>query len=228
MAIPGPFDYGRGVFLMKHKYAAVYGESFRELAALPADADVRFIHDVVAVLQGVLAMSGQAGQDGKPFISGSGRRSDIAVVTLGTGLGFAHTQGGQVQLGPNGSPARSIYNLPWGDGILEDIASARGIRAAYERFGDEKDTSAALIARKAYAGDERALAAYSLLGETLGDALAPILEELGITTLLLGGQISHSFSLFERPLCNALEDVKVMPSPEGAVFAGIATLFENE
>ena len=212
VAIPGPFDYERGVFLMKHKFEAVYGESFRVLAGLPEDADVRFVHDVVAVLNGVLGMRD--------------RRSDVALITLGTGLGFAYAKDGQVQVGPSGSPARPIYNIPWGDGILEDYASARGIRAAYERFGGDKETSAAIIARKAYGGDEQALAAYSLLGETLGEALAPVLEELDITTLLVGGQISRSLSLFERPLSNALEGVTVLPAPDGAVFAGIASLFD--
>ena len=30
-ALPGPFDYERGIFLMKHKFAAVYGVSFRDI-----------------------------------------------------------------------------------------------------------------------------------------------------------------------------------------------------
>ena len=32
VAIPGPFDYKEGRFLMKHKFASVYGSLFRNLA----------------------------------------------------------------------------------------------------------------------------------------------------------------------------------------------------
>ena len=32
VAIPGPFAYSDGRFLMKHKYAAVYGDYFADLA----------------------------------------------------------------------------------------------------------------------------------------------------------------------------------------------------
>ena len=43
IAIPGPFDYRLGIFRADHKFAAVKGLSFRELAGLPEGTDVRFI-----------------------------------------------------------------------------------------------------------------------------------------------------------------------------------------
>ena len=220
VAIPGPFDYGRGIFLMRHKFAAVYGESFRALAGLPADTDLRFRHDVIAALEGSLAILGTAGD--------SRATGETALVTIGTGLGFAHTQDGAVQIGPNGSPARSIYSLPWGDGILEDSVSARGIRNAFARLSGHSDLSTAQIAQLGYSGNENALQVFSELGETLGEALAPLLEELHISTLLLAGQVSRSYPLFQRPLCNALDGIDIHPAPDGAVFAGLATLFDND
>ena len=208
VAIPGPFDYGKGIFLMKHKFAAVYGESFRALAGLPEEADIVFCHDVVAALLGC-------------------EGENVALVTIGTGLGFAHKEKGRVQVGPNGSPARSIYNLPWGDGILEDIVSARGIRNAYARLSGHSHLSAAQIAQCADAGDEAALQVFSDLGETLGQALAPLLEELHAGTLLLAGQVSKSLPLFSRPLRNALDGIDIRPAPEGAVFTGLLRLAEG-
>ena len=248
VAIPGPFDYARGIFLMRHKFAAVYGESFRTLANLPDDCDLRFRHDVVAALEGCLALQDAAGDCGAGdgvrkafpdrvlscFLNHAPDRTkpaapstDTALVTIGTGLGFAHTQDGAVQIGPNGSPARPLYNLPWGDGILEDIVSARGIRNAFARLGGRADLSAAQIAGLAQAGDERALQVFSTLGETLGEALAPVLEELHIGTLLLAGQVCRSFCLFERPLRNALDGIAIQPALDGAVFAGLAALFQD-
>ena len=207
VAIPGPFDYEKGIFLMRHKFAAVYGESFRVLADLPEDADVIFCHDVIAALLGC-------------------EGDNEALVTIGTGLGFAHKEKGRVQVGPTGSPARAIYNLPWGDGILEDAVSARGLRNAYARLTGRTDLSAAQIAGLADTGDEPAQEVYSTLGETLGTALAPLLEELRVGTLLLAGQISRSLHLFERPLRNALDGIDIRHAPAGAVFAGLCRLFD--
>lgn len=53
VAIPGPFDYDRGIFLMKHKFAAVYGESFAGI--IGGNREFRFIHDVNAMLLGEMA-----------------------------------------------------------------------------------------------------------------------------------------------------------------------------
>ena len=293
VAIPGPFDYERGIFLMRHKFAAVYGESFRALAGLPESVDLRFMHDVVAALEGslsdpaglvrsgtepraaesftpsgeccpqlgaspqspaatdscetasdaagdcrradccgeqkVLPLSGNAPRNSQP----SGTKTaapgaqETALVTIGTGLGFAHTEGGRVQVAPSGSPARSIYDLPWDDGILEDIVSARGIRNAYARLSGRSNLSAAQIAQCADAGDESALQVFSDLGKTLGQALAPILEELHVGTLLLAGQVSKSLPLFDRPLRNALDGIDIRPAPEGAVFTGLRRLAES-
>ena len=248
VAIPGPFDYERGIFLMRHKFAAVYSESFRTLAGLPESVDLRFMHDVIAALEGSLSDPAGLVRSGtepraaesftpsgeccpqlgaSPQSPAATNQPETALVTIGTGLGFAHTEGGRVQVGPNGSPARSIYNLPWGDGILEDIVSARGIRNAYARLSGRSHLSAAQIAQCADAGDEAALQVFSDLGETLGQALAPLLEELHAGTLLLAGQVSKSLPLFSRPLHNALDGIDIRPAPEGAVFTGLLRLAEG-
>ena len=216
VAIPGPFDYARGVFLMKHKFAGVYGVPFRELTELPESIALRFQHDVNALLLGSIRMLGL-------------EKGNTALVTLGTGLGFAHAAGGQVQYNGMGSPARSLWNLPLeGGGILEDRISARGIRAAYARRTGDDTQSVYSIAQRAYAGEEAALEVFSDLGNRLGEALEGIVQELHTDRLLMGGQIAKSLSLMLRPLQNRLEGIRILPVPEGAVFEGISSLFENE
>ncbi len=215
VAIPGPFDYREGIFRMTHKFAAVNGMPFRELAGIPDEVPLRMMHDVNAALLGAHVLSGQQG--------------NAALVTMGTGLGFAYSIDGRPQCNDAGSPARSLYNLPYADGILEDAVSARGIRNAYRDRTRQDIGSAHLIAQRAYAGDVDAQEVFSDLGRTLGEFLPPLLEKLGTETLWFGGQISKSFSLLERPLRNALADalpgLSVSPLPAGAVFAGLKTLF---
>ncbi|MBQ9194733.1 MAG: ROK family protein, partial [Bacteroidales bacterium] len=77
VAIPGPFDFRSGIFLMEHKFSAVYGESFRELVRIPDSISIRFMHDVNAALQGNIRLLDLYGQN-------------VALVTLGTGLGFSY------------------------------------------------------------------------------------------------------------------------------------------
>ena len=42
VAIPGPFDFTQGIFLMEHKFAAVKGQRFRSLAEVPETVPLRF------------------------------------------------------------------------------------------------------------------------------------------------------------------------------------------
>lgn len=213
MAIPGPFDYQRGIFRMEHKFAAVNGEAFRELAGIPDRIVLRFHHDVNAVLLGALRML---------------KLDNAALVTLGTGLGFAYAVNGQVQYNDKGSPARSLWNLPCQGGILEDFASARGIRIAYARMTGDGFQSAHSVAHKAYAGEAAAQTVYQRMGELLGEHLRSLQEELGFTTLLMGGQVSKSLDLFLGGIREALPGVTIRQAPDGAVFEGLSSLFEKQ
>ena len=216
IAIPGPFDYANGIFLMKHKFSALFGASFRELTQLPENIGLRFHHDVNILLRGAIRILGL-------------EKGNTAVVTLGTGLGFSYAINGQVQYNEMGSPARNLWNIPLdGGGILEDRISDRGLRTAYAGLTGDDTLSAYAIARLAYGGDEYALEAFSGLGERLGEALEDVVRELHIDTLLMGGQISKSISLMLSPLQNRLEGICIRPVPEGAVFEGLSSLFENK
>ena len=211
IAIPGPFDFRNGIFLMKHKYEAVYGESFRELAGIGPHTDIRFMHDVNAPLAGALRMLGLR---------------DAALVTIGTGLGFSYALDGEVKENPPGSPAMSLWNSPWEGGILEDFVSARAISTGFTGKTGMPCRSAFETAQKADSGDPCAQEVYSGIGSVLGRALRPILDSLGIKTLLMGGQISKSLHLFKAPLQAELPDTNILPAPENAVFEGLRTLFE--
>ena len=212
VAIPGPFDYREGIFLMKHKFASVYGCSFREIAGLQEDVSLKFMHDVNAVLAGALEM----------LDLGS---SNCALVTLGTGLGFSYAVSGVVQCNQSLSPAYGLWNLPHNGGILEDRISGRGIVSAYEQITGGSGLSAYDVARLAFSGDQAALDVYQGTGRLLGQVLAPLARKLELSAVLIGGQISKSLSLFVGPLEGELPGVAVVPSPEGAVFRGLKSMF---
>ena len=215
IAIPGPFDYRDGRFLMKHKFASVYGESFRTLAKIPAHVNIKYLHDVIAVLAGAIHTL---------------HLDDVnsALVTLGTGLGFTHAINGKVQCNESGSPARDLWNVPVsGGGILEDELSARGISAEWERRTGESGRTCYAIARMAYSGDQTAREVFAHVGARLGEVLKSVLEELQCGILLLGGQISKSLSLMIDPMKEALPDIRIIPVPDDSVFVGLSRLLES-
>ena len=220
VAIPGPFDYTDGIFLMKHKFASVYGESFRLAAEVPNCVQLRFAHDVNVMLEGEMH-------------NGNGRSwSRGALVSLGTGLGFALSIDGEVLKKPTGSPLVSIFSLPYRDGILEDYASKRAFMRIFSSLGGVGAESVKDIAKLAGKGDAKALETFRLVGETVAAAIAPILEEYGVECLLFGGQISRSFDLMEKSVRMGLAGVKSLKSIgpisdfDNATFNGLRCLFQ--
>lgn len=207
VAIPGPFDYGRGVFLMKHKFASVYGESFADIVGL-SGCRCRFIHDVNAMLLGEMTCG--AGKD----------VSRVALVTLGTGLGFSIGIDGQILMNESGGPKLSLWNMPYRDSILEDYVSKRGFLRGYEGI-TVKD-----LADMARSGDAAAAARFREVGGILAEAIAPIMKEYGIECLLFGGQISRSFDLFGPSLQEILPVKRISPVSDisNATFNGLKAL----
>lgn len=210
-AVPGPFNYETGHFLMKHKFAAVYDEYFQDIVGV---SDCKFIHDVNCMLLGEVKRGNAA------------KYNRVAVIALGTGLGFAISVDGELVKNENGSPAVSLYNRPYRDGVLEDYASKRGV---WKLYGDDsipvKD-----IAMKAFAGDAKAQEAFKTMGEILAEEIAPIMKEYGIECLLLGGQISRSWQLFAPYIKEGLAargmqlEISPISDFDNATFNGLACL----
>ena len=202
IAFPGPFDYNTGISYMKHKFAALEEVSvkdfFHSLLDIGEDMPVVFMHDVTAAVRGEMEFGAAKGF------------KNVAVVTLGTGLGFSHTIDGMIQYSQVGSPAVSIYNLPYKDGVLEDYASKRGFLRSYaEVCGKElpSNLTVAMIGGLCAEGDKEALQSFYNVGDILATELKPLLEKFNIECLLFGGQISRSFRFMEPTLARLKEEV---------------------
>lgn len=197
VAIPGPFDYEKGIFLMKHKFASVYGESFAALAGVPDNVGFSFIHDVNCMLLGEMTAGAARGY------------KNVALITIGTGLGFGMATDGRILKNAMGSPAFPIYNRPYGEGILEDYVSKRGISRLYDELSGKVHSGLTVkeVSGLARSGDTGAIKAFHTAGSILGQETARILEDNGIECLLLGGQISKSFDLMKDGILQGLEKV---------------------
>lgn len=218
-ALPGPFDYKEGIFLMKHKFAAVYGVSFREILGdvIAPETRLAFVHDVNGALLGALSTD--------PSL----REGNVAMVTLGTGLGFTYAIDGEVQISETGSPAKGLWDAPYMGGILEEYVSRRGILRLYAEQGGvlREGEDVKEVSIRARSGEEAALKAFSLAGSHLAAGAAQLISDLGIRQIIFGGQISRSFDLMEESLLKGLPEgvnVKASSDIEGLVLVGASAL----
>lgn len=220
VVMPGPFDYKNGgVFLMKHKFEAVYGKTFREILGDVITPETRlvFAHDVNGALTGALMLHPEL------------KEGNVAMSTLGTGLGFAYAKDGVVQESPMGSPAVDLWNAPYEGGILEDFVARRAILRFYSEQGGilAEGEDVKEIADKAREGDGKALEAFRSAGRHYAAGAGDVIERLEIRHLLFAGQIAKSFDLMEKEIRDGLGKylkVSVVDDIQGTVLAGIASL----
>jgi len=182
IAIPGPFDYRKGVSLMTHKFAALNGVNLR--SELGLDVPCAFVHDADAFLLGELGFGDLRGV------------SRAGAVTLGTGLGAAAAVDGVTIDNDLGSPAPevSLWKQPFHGGIAEDFISTRALVKKYPASG------AKAIADAAQNGDVAALRVWREFGADLAELLSQWIARWDLERVALGGQIAKSWQLFRAPL----------------------------
>ena len=218
-ALPGPFNYKEGIFMMKHKFATVYGRRFRDILGEVIGPEVRlaFAHDVNGALLGALTAD--------PSL----KAGNVAMSTFGTGLGFAYAVEGEIQESPMGSPARDLWNMPYEGGILEDYISRRAILRFYAELGGilAEGEDVKEISIRARQGDEKASEAFRMAGRHYAAGARGMIEELGIRHILFAGQIARSFDLMEKDIREGLGDrigISVLEDIQGTVLIGAASL----
>jgi glucokinase len=198
VAIPGPFDYEKGIAMFtgsNAKFASLNGVDVG--AALtkalgPRATAIRFVNDASAFGLGECA-------------AGAGRRHTRAVcLTLGTGVGSAFiAEGVTVEAGPTVPPEGSAYLLEWDGKPLEESVSRRAIRRGYEAVGG-CPLDVRQIAELARAGDADAAAVLAHAMTALGGAIGPWVRLFAATVVVVGGSIAGSWDLLSEPLDRAL------------------------
>jgi predicted NBD/HSP70 family sugar kinase len=186
LAVPFPFDCVAGVSLMQHKLTALYGKSLRNALAArfnwPPDR-FRFLNDAGAFLLGEVS-------------TGAARGAARAVgLTLGTGIGCAFAvDGANVTDGEGVPPGGEIWNLPYGNGTVEDLISTHAVKSEYlAQTGRNLEVSAIAAAAPR---DADARAVFEKFGDHLGQVLRDIIAPFHPDIVVIGGGISRSTPLF--------------------------------
>ncbi|NBA88444.1 ROK family protein [Emticicia sp. CRIBPO] len=182
IAMPGPFDYEKGICLMKgvNKYDHLYGMNIREELALRLDIpakNILFLNDSAAFLAGEMVFG-----TGKSYQKGMG-------ITLGTGLGTAIYE--------NGTPKDMGLGIgyPLHDGVAEDFISTRWFIARYSELTGESVEGVKELADKFY--DHPVVRrVFKEFSDNMILFLEGFIERFHPEIIVIGGNISLSSELF--------------------------------
>ena len=227
-AMPGPFDYVRGICLIRGvpKYEKLYGVNVGKAVGsrlgLPCDCRVRFMNDASSFAVGE-AWAGKA----------SGFRRMMAI-TLGTGFGSAFLEDRiPVVEGDRVPKMGCVYHLPVDNGIADDYFSTRWFTSRYREVTGREATGVREIAMMAGRAPE-VLDIFREFGTGLGGFLAQWLRKFDAEIIVIGGNISHAFNLFGPSIKEALmkegcdTEIAISELKEDAALLGSAYLLDDD
>jgi glucokinase len=228
-AMPGPFDYLNGVALFNNtvkKYENLYGldvpGALRKALSLPYDFPIRFINDATAFAIG------------EDWIGKAKGTTNSLSVTLGTGFGSAFLSNHMpVVIGEKVPRTGAVWHLPFENGTADDYFSTRGL---LNRFNSQTGKQLPGVKELAHlAGiDTIAMDLFHDFGLKMGIFLKPWIEKSNIEVLVIGGNISFAFGLFEESLRNYLSEngilirIEVSDLKENASMIGSSVLSDDD
>jgi glucokinase len=169
-AMPGPFDYVKGICYIKGvaKYENLYGFNITDAISSTLDVQenflIRFMNDASAFAVG-------------EAWAGSARNASRSLsITLGTGFGSAFIEDRiPIVDGPLVPKIGCVYHLPYRDGIADDYFSTRGLLGRYKK-ATGKDLNGVKELAQLYSEDNFVAELFRDFGENLGLFLAPWLK----------------------------------------------------
>ncbi|MES2061907.1 MAG: ROK family protein [Bacteroidota bacterium] len=214
VAMPGPFDYAKGISYIKglNKYEAIYGMDIKLMFAGFLNMDnslVRFRNDAEATIAGE-ALAG----------AGAGYKS-VAGVTLGTGFGSAFCAEGTTRDLNYGSD-------PYKETIADDYLSTRWFQKRYHELTGNKIPNVKALAALV-PNDDDARQVFDEFAVNMADFLQNPLAKLSPDVLVLCGNITRAQEYFLPQLTRNLPTITIKTAllGEKAALIGASALFTN-
>ena len=189
-AIPGPFDYTRGIakYAGHVKYSSLDNLNLKNAIQAklrhPIELVFRFLND---------AFSFGVGEAWKGNTSASNR--SIAI-TLGAGCGAAFIENGlPVFDRQDVPPSGVIWNMPFKEGVVDDYLSTRWfVRRSKERYNIDVSgvKPLASTARK----HDHAKEIFFEFGDNLAELLTSMIDKFDPQSIIFGGNIAKASDLF--------------------------------
>jgi glucokinase len=227
-AMPGPFDYVKGICYIKGvaKYENLYGFNIKDAISsnlgVSDDFLIRFMNDASSFAVG-------------EAWAGSAIKADRSLsITLGTGFGSAFISNRiPVVDGPEVPKMGCVYHIPYKEGIADDYFSTRWFTGRYKNLAGKEVKGVRELAELA-PKDNTASDLFTEFGQNLGLFLAPWLNKFKAEILVIGGNISHAYNLFGEVFEESLKmgkcktEVALSSLKEDAALLGSAYLFNDD
>lgn len=227
-AMPGPFDYEKGVAWFDKnvdKFHNLYGIDIKaelhQRFDLPNDFPIRFLNDASSFAVG------------ESNIEPTSKFNRIIALTLGTGFGTAFIKNGLPVAGVHGIPDDGfIYHIPFQDSIADDYFSTRWFLNEYKNKTGDEISGVKELAKQAK-NDMESLEYFKTFGKNLGNFLLPWVQKFSADCIILGGNISKSINHFGTEFENQFKingtSISICPSilDEDVALIGSAKLCDN-
>lgn len=226
-AMPGPFDYVKGISYIKGvaKYESLYGfnigDAILTRLGVPDNFAIRFMNDASSFAVGE-AWAGKASVVNRSIS-----------ITLGTGFGSAFIENKiPVVDGPVVPKLGCVYHLPYNGKIADESFSTRWFVSSY-RNATGKEISGVRELAEIAKSDKIAQALFTEYGNSMGIFLAPWLNRFHAEMLVIGGNISYAYDLFGDVFETRLKSencicmVEISELKEDAALLGSAYLFND-
>lgn len=197
-SFPGPFDYERGISLVEgvNKFDKLFGlditSSFISRFRGMGISDFRYVNDA-----GAFAI-------GEAFDGMAKNHKRVLALTLGTGLGSGFVVDGQLITSGESVPANGwVYHLPFEDTCADDSFSTRWFCKRYKTLTGIEVDGVREIAEKVDT-DVYSKQVFEEYGHRLGRFIIPIYTQFKGEIIVLGGNISKAYPLFEESLSKTI------------------------
>lgn len=230
VAIPGPFDYTNGICRIEgvSKYQSLFGVNIKQLLL----SELKLDNALPITFENDAACFGL----GEYTALQTNKTEKLIAVTLGTGFGTTFIDNGKIVKNGVGVPTDGVlYNMPYHNGIAEDVISTRGILKRFKALTGMQASGVKEIAGYAMQpGNVYAKQVFQELGCHLASCLARWIKSFNADCLVVGGNIAKASSLFIPQLQEELEkkglviSIKISEQMEQSAIIGAAAVAQQE
>lgn len=228
LAMPGPFDYLNGIALFKgvKKFDSLYGvdvkKEIQDRLDLPSDFPVRFLNDATCFAIG------------ESWLGKSSNYKKVIAITLGTGFGTAFINDGlPVTEGEDVPKEGCLYHVPFKESIADAYFSTCWFIQEYKSKSGQNIKGVNELVKIAETS-KMALEVFEQFGENLGDFMLQWIKVFNAECIIIGGNISKSYGLFQNTLNMKLIEggttipIFISELDEKAALIGSAKLCDSE
>lgn len=219
IAMPGPFDYDKGISYMQGqgKYDQLFGwpvkASLAEMLSIRPDG-IKLSNDATCFLAGERKVGRAAGC------------GDVIAITLGTGLGSCRFRNEKEEEG-------DLWKFAYREGKAEDSISARWILSAYQQRTGEVVRDVKEMVEKS-ASDQAVVAIFEEFGLAIGEVIFLRYGREWPDKFVFTGGLTKSWELFSPAIKRVINEygrpinIDVSEHQERAAMVGAALLWSDK